>query len=489
MSNISENYHSSNRLVLKLLWTIFGLGLLGKYVSDPENILNFFVTGLLICLTLQFITYKKWNPTKVQYIVIILLTILTVVMVMDSPRFSNYFMIYVSLAIVTVYLNYRSIAIAAGVGLLVSNYFLFTFSDEMFFGVADDYIVGLNAFYIVISIILVMQARIGERLQKQTDKDKANIQDQQQKTEEILEKVSNTIITLSRFSESLKTNVDSTGNISQEVTIAFNEVAKGIEAQAVSISGMHHSIENTNSFVSSIAISSEKMQELSSLNASIIKEGYNQVKELSAEIHNVSSLMDNTSTLMEGLRNQNKNIINFLTKISDISEQTNLLALNAAIEAARAGEHGRGFAIVADEVRKLATDSKQTTEEISEIITTIETQTEQIAKEIEQGAIAIQKGKQVTETTEKRFDQINANTELVSTQSTKVESLLSQLLSDSQEITTEISSVTAITQQSSASVEEILASIEEQHHRIEEIVTSFAELENLTNQLEELLAK
>ncbi|WP_419095569.1 methyl-accepting chemotaxis protein [Alkalihalobacterium alkalicellulosilyticum] len=192
---------------------------------------------------------------------------------------------------------------------------------------------------------------------------------------------------------------------------------------------------------------------------------------------------------MEGLRNQNKNIINFLTKISDISEQTNLLALNAAIEAARAGEHGRGFAIVADEVRKLATDSKQTTEEISEIITTIETQTEQIAKEIEQGAIAIQKGKQVTETTEKRFDQINANTELVSTQSTKVESLLSQLLSDSQEITTEISSVTAITQQSSASVEEILASIEEQHHRIEEIVTSFAELENLTNQLEELLAK
>lgn len=100
-------------------------------------------------------------------------------------------------------------------------------------------------------------------------------------------------------------------------------------------------------------------------------------------INELAKHVSKASDIISELDRNSQQISSIVQTIRGIAEQTNLLALNAAIEAARAGEQGRGFAVVADEVRVLSQRTHSSTEEITAMISVLQTSTQSAVQTME----------------------------------------------------------------------------------------------------------
>ncbi|MGC9402803.1 HAMP domain-containing methyl-accepting chemotaxis protein [Vibrio genomosp. F10 str. 9ZC157] len=249
------------------------------------------------------------------------------------------------------------------------------------------------------------------------------------------------------LSEELQTDGSETGiyyNIVQmrkelrRIIESFHSISDNISSSALQLSDvMSQTQDNAHKELSQVEQIATAITELSSTASEVSQNASGAESAASGATSNVASgqealnSSDNVSRNIEHSIEETTKIVNQLREysieigtvvevINTISEQTNLLALNAAIEAARAGEQGRGFAVVADEVRSLAAKTQQSTVDIQEIISRLQKQAEEANQYMESNMSLVDDSRSISEQLRSSFVEIANSVTLISDMNTQV---------------------------------------------------------------------
>ena len=190
----------------------------------------------------------------------------------------------------------------------------------------------------------------------------------------------------------IQTNADMVTSAAKKMTIAAENVAGSSQQQSASSLEIAAAMEQSTVSINLMSDSANRAQTISGDSELLMNETSGVVSEAVNRIAKIATVVEQASQTVRTVGQESENVSKIVLVIKEVADQTNLLALNAAIEAARAGEQGRGFAVVADEVRKLAERTTQSTQEITTMISSMQSSARDAVTCIEDAVANVNEG-------------------------------------------------------------------------------------------------
>ena len=178
---------------------------------------------------------------------------------------------------------------------------------------------------------------------------------------DISENVQQAVLETNELIDHLKNDACSVHDSIEDIFGKTQNNVDSVKEQSQMTKRINQDIEET-------AENAKIMVEVATVSSKLLKDNMTVMDSIRKEAESINEINSKVAGSMENLQKRAKEVHQITEVIFSISNQTNLLALNASIESARAGEAGRGFAVVADQIRSLAEETRQSTEQIANIV-------------------------------------------------------------------------------------------------------------------------
>lgn len=228
------------------------------------------------------------------------------------------------------------------------------------------------------------------------------------------------------------------------------------------------SISDMNSLISNVSTKVNETNDYAVSNTEASKQVITTMSELESE-------MKTTLESISILQKYSEEISQVTSVIGGISKQTHLLSLNASIESARAGEAGKGFSVVAQEVSKLAVGSNEAAISIANLISSVQSETENTINRVRIIAEKIDRQNSIVNNSMNAFNKIQNYIAEVTNDIQSIAGLINkqsdevnQITASSQEIAAKIDEATLKNANKSEEAINLVRSISSQTAKVEE---------------------
>lgn len=470
-----------------LLWDHLWLSIIYSWFTGI-SVWNLTSVGLIVTLLVSPWYFIKKDSIWLRYLVAVGFVFYSLSFDHFTPYPEMAILPIVVLALMSAYLDYKVVLFT---GLLYIASMLIGYQTDWYtlFKSEHDLInLGLRlvgvVFTTIVSIYLCLSGRASLQCVEEA-RQEAEVKEAQ--LTELLSRVSTMIENLDATSNQVNENADITKHNTDEMLVAFKEVATGMEQQAQSTVKVEEDIQSIDHEIKKVNEQANEMKEEALRNNRRLSEGIDMMTDLTAQMQHIVSTVDMASNTIHKLNQQAGQVEAIVETINQIATQTNLLALNAAIESARAGEHGRGFGVVTDEVRKLAEQSATATQQIARILEALHQDTQTAVVHMKEGESSVSKGQELANKTVESMEKVRTGMAGFMGSVELVQVSMVQVKQRSSEVTNEVSNITSITEESVASLEQLFASAETQRDKISSITEEIHQLNELSHSLRQSL--
>jgi methyl-accepting chemotaxis protein len=245
----------------------------------------------------------------------------------------------------------------------------------------------------------------------------------------------------------------------QHVQTTAEALAEGSQTQSIQIREASNELERVAHSIQQVAGSAQAAAGVASQALESAEEGTRSVNKTIEGMNAIRNQVQETSKRIKRLGESSQEIGEIVQLISDIADRTSILALNASIQAAMAGNAGRGFAVVAEEVERLAERATESTQKISGIIQSVQSDTSEAMAAMEETTREVVSGSRLAVEAGQRLGQIVEVSRQISDLVKQISNATQVQASGSESASRNVTGISSVTQQTAEGARHAASSI------------------------------